>query len=233
MLDVLFLELEGVLADTRELRAAALVEALAAEGVSLLAEVAAEHAPGRTPRHAVEQALRAAGRELDAVGMDLAVLRAEKAFESRIGRGVTLLPGALPFLNRAHAAAGGRARLALVTRVPRNVAGLVLGLAGVEFLFDAIVAGSDVRHDADPGEAHRLALGRLAARRPLGPGRRVALVDGAEGAAEARAAGVLSVVTGAVPPHEALEADAMVPGLDGLTLDMLDALLARADQGTP
>ncbi|MHB1071644.1 MAG: hypothetical protein ACYC3Q_02360, partial [Gemmatimonadaceae bacterium] len=61
----------------------------------------------------------------------------------------------------------------------------------------------------------------------------VALVDGAEGALDARAAGVASVVTSTVPPHEALEADAMVPGLDGLALDMLDALLARADQGTP
>ncbi|HEY0995782.1 MAG TPA: hypothetical protein VGD77_07320, partial [Gemmatimonadaceae bacterium] len=109
MLDVLFLELEGVIADTREQRAAALVEALAAEGVSILAEVAAEHAVGRSPRHAVEQALRASARELDPVGMDLAVLRAGRAFESRIGRGVSLLPGALPFLNRAHAAAGGRA----------------------------------------------------------------------------------------------------------------------------
>ncbi|MHB0949857.1 MAG: HAD family hydrolase [Gemmatimonadaceae bacterium] len=233
MLDVLFLELEGVIADTRAQRAAALVEALAAEGVSVLAEVAAEHASGRTTRHAVEQALRAASRELDEVGVDLAVLRAGRAFEARVARGVTLLPGALPFLNRAHASAGGRTRLALVTRVPRAAACLVLGLAGIAFLFDAIVAGDDVRDDADPGERYRLAMGRLAARRPLGPGRRVALVDGAEGALDARAAGVASVVTSTVPPHEALEADAMVPGLDGLALDMLDALLARADQGTP
>ncbi len=231
MVDVLFLELEGVIADTRAQRAASLVEALAAEGVSLLAEVAAEHASGRTTRHAVEQALRAASCQFDEVGVDLAVLRAGRAFEARMARGVTLLPGAVPFLNRAHGS--GRTRLALVTRVPRPTADLVLALAGIEFLFDAIVSGDDVRDDAEPGERYRLAMGRLAARRPLGPGRRVALVDGAEGALDARAAGVGSVVTGTVPPHEALEADAMVPGLDGLTLEALDSLLARADQGTP
>lgn len=227
MADALFLELEGVIAETRPHRAAALAEALAAEGVAVLAEVAEELAGGRPVHRAVEGALRASGRTLDDVATDLAVLRAERAFESRMGRGVTLVPGALPFINRAH----GRTRLAVVTRVPRAVTDLVLGLAGVEFAFEAIVTAEDVPAHAPPGSGFRLAMERMGRRRPLGTTRRAALVDGADAAAHARAAGLRSIVVGEIPTHEALEADGMVPSLDGLTIDMLDALLVRAEEG--
>jgi beta-phosphoglucomutase-like phosphatase (HAD superfamily) len=67
-------------------------------------------------------------------------------------------------------------------------------------------------------------LGRV---RPVSPQSAAALADAPESFRAARAAGVRTLAVGA-PAHEAMEADATVASLDGLSMKELERLLAPA-----
>lgn len=213
-LDVVLMELEGVLADTAALRRAALRRSLAEDGATL-DDDAACLCDARATRDAVELAARLTGAALDDTALDLAALRAERRFAASLGEGVVLVPGARELVERL----AGRVRLGVVTRLARADADRVLALAGLEWAFELVVAAEDA--DAKPSPAaYVLALARLARRRPLGAAV-LALEDGAAGIAAATAAGVRCVVIGDVPAHEAMRADGALRSLDGATLERL------------
>lgn len=224
MIDVVLMELEGVLADTAPLRQSALVGALAEEGVTLprgaLADVG-----GLAPRAAAEAALRRAGRTLDETGLELVALRAERAFAQQVGRGVLLAPGVRDFVESVH----GRARLAIVTRAARTTADTVLALAGLEAAFEFVVAAEDVRDPKPDPTGYAKALARLARRRPVHLERAVALEDGMAGIAAAHAARLRCVVVGA-EPYRAVEAEGYLPSLERETLESLSALVERGEE---
>lgn len=225
MPDVLLLELDGVLLDDAAIRLCALREALRealgepAVGDAELAERAALHAIGPAAAAAASHVA-----PLDPTARDLVALRAEQAYERRLATGVTLLDGALRFLQ--HASAG--ARLALVTGAPRRRAESMLALAGLADYFATIVTADDVLDPKPAPEAHRAALARLARRAPVR--RAVALEGTRDGIRAARAAGVAVLAVGPLPSHVALEADGALPTLDGVTLADV-ARLAGADAG--
>jgi beta-phosphoglucomutase-like phosphatase (HAD superfamily) len=52
----------------------------------------------------------------------------------------------------------------------------------------------------------------------------VALEDGPTGIRAAKAAGLRCAVIGAVPVHEAVDADALIPSLVGMTIASIDTL---------
>src|SRR5262249_50733055 len=109
MVEVVLVELEGVVFETRGLRLESLRDALASRDVPAAVL-------GLPTRAAVVAALNAAGVRQDDVAIDLIVLAAEQAFASRLATGgVNVTRGARAFLERAVSAA----RVGAVTRLNR------------------------------------------------------------------------------------------------------------------
>lgn len=231
MLDTVFFELEGVLADTAPARRDALLETLLGTvGLALSAQEYHDTCAGLDIEDAVREAHRFHGQPVDDTTVSLIALRAADTFRVRLGKGLTLMEGARESLERLHTVA----RLGLVTRASRNEAGFVLTLARIEHLFTCVVAAEDARLPKPSPEPYRLALSRMRRLASTGPrGIVVALEDGLPGIRSARAAGIACVVVGDVPAHVALEADGYLPTLARLTPETLHAVAARRAEPIP
>jgi HAD superfamily hydrolase (TIGR01509 family) len=226
MLDTVMLELEGVIADTGEARRDAVFAALRADDIQLPMTEYRELCAGLSFEEAMRAAFRGVGRGRDETAIALAAHRAERAYRAYIGKGLTLVEGARETLERLHESA----RMALVTRSPRDDAMFVLSLARVDHLFTCVVAAEDAPPKPSP-EPYRLALARLQrARARVVRGTAVAIEDGLPGVQSARAAGVSTVVVGEVPAHVAVEADGFVPSIAGLTAESLLSLVAPRNE---
>lgn len=221
----LLFELEGVLVETLPLRAAALSAALAEDGIQLDPEEALEHSRGRAVRRAVAAAAHEARISYDIVAVDLAASRAERIFAGHAAAGgVMLAAGAVELVQRAQASA----RCALVARATRAEVDLLLRLAGLEDAFESIVSLDDVVEEKPAPAAYRAMLAKLERRRPVPRRTAIALEDGGDGARAARTAGIVSIVVGAAPASDALEADGYLPSLAGATMDTIRSIAARA-----
>ncbi len=220
---VVLLEFEGVLADTRAVREAALAESLAADGVSLTPEVAAL-AHGRTTEDAVRRLRHASGLPDDETAVELAKLRAERAFAARAGKGLTLAPGARPALEKLAACA----RCAIVTRASRREVEFVLSLAGLEGVFRPVIALEDATPPKPDAAPYRAALARIAQLFPGQQLKALAVEDSLVGIRAARAAGITTVAFGPLAAHEAIEADAWVESIADLTPERVRALTGIA-----
>lgn len=166
MLRVVLCELEGVLADTAALRRHALRDAFAAEGIAV-GDALLPASDGMPVAAAVrDRATRAGQRALDETSLDLLTMRAERAFADSLAGGISLTPGALPFVERA--AAG--TRLAIVTRARRREAEFILRLAGLEGAFEWVLAQEDAPRPKPDPDAYLRALARLARRSPSSRG---------------------------------------------------------------
>ena len=218
-----------MLADTRDARRAALAEALALRGLGLddatLARAADTHAPAVAVARAAE-ALSAA--RLDETDIDLLALATTRAFVARAAHGVALVPGAREVL----ADLASQLRVVVVTRAPLRVAEQILGHAGLDAVVSGLVAAEHVAAPKPSPAGHLRALARLARLRPITPSHVVALEDGTDGLAAARAADV-TVVGVASGAHDAAEGDAWVASAVDLTYDALVHLVdSRAARGT-
>ena len=219
MVEVVLVELEGVVFGTRELRLESLRDALVAQGVSVVFDP--DVVVGLPTRAAVVAALNAADARHDDVFIDLVVLAAEQAFASQLATGgVNVARGAQTFLERAASAA----RVGAVTRLSRADAAMLLRLSGLDSAFGAVVCGDDVLDPKPSSEGYELAIDRLS--RPQRVARRaiLALEDSAPGITAARAARLRCIAVGDVAAHVAMEADAYVASLEGQTLATLDQL---------
>jgi HAD superfamily hydrolase (TIGR01509 family) len=218
---VVMLEFEGILADTAPHRLASLRDALAVDALSLDDETWAEHCHGLAVEPAVLAARRALGADEDPTAVELARLRAERAFTLRIGRGLMMQPGGLALIQALRT----QARLALVTRASRRTIDFVLTLANVADAFTCVVTADDSVEGKPSGEPYQLALDRLSRTAPVAPGDALAFEDSRPGIRSARAAGVRTIAVGPLPVHHAMEADAYYPTLAGLSFDDMRALV--------
>lgn len=223
---VLLLEFEGVLADTAAMRQAALAESLAADGIALSAALLRLTA-GRSTEDALRHVRQAVGAPDDATAVDLARLRAEKAFAARLGKGVMLQPRARSALEKLSSVA----RLALVTRASRREVEFVLSLGGLEGMFRPIIAVEDNVASKPARAPYDSALARVAELFPGQVIRGVAVEDCVASVLAARGAGLLTVLVGQHPPQEAMEADCWVESLADLTPERIRLLLSPAEKG--
>lgn len=222
MLDTVLLELEGVIADTAEARRDAIVASLHADGVSLPPASYRDLCAGLSFEAGIRAAFRALAGPVDETTVALATLRAERAYRAYIGKGLTLVEGARETIERLHETV----RVGLVTRAPGRDAMFVLSLARMDHLFSCVVAAEDAPAKPSP-EPYRLALARVQrARARVVRGTVVALEDGRPGVQSARAAGLPSVIVGDIPAHVAMDADACLPSIAGLTAEHLLSLVA-------
>src|SRR5215218_8363139 len=221
MADGVLLDWEGVLADTADARREALRSAFSEEGVTF-DDAAFEHlGAGRSTRSAVAKLL--GNRAADATLAELLALRAERTFAARLAQGFAIDPAAARFTELAQL----RAPLVIVTAAGRAESDAALRLAGLHDSCAAIVTADDVGGEAPAPASYELALAHLGRRRVVKAYRVVVLATTMPAIRAAREAGLRTVAVGA-PAHVALEADAAVASLDGLTLNAVDALLGIA-----
>ena len=221
MADGVLLDWEGVLADTADSRRDALRSAFTDEGIAF-DDAAYEHqGAGRSVHSAV---VRLLGRgAADTTLAALVTLRAERAFAARLAQGFAIDPAAARFVELAQL----RAPVVIVTAAGRAESDAALRLAGLHDSCAAIVTADDVGGDAPAPASYELALAHLGRRRVVKAERVVALATTMPAIRAAREAGLRTIAVNA-PAHVALEADAAVASLEGLTLDAVDALLGIA-----
>ena len=221
MADGVLLDWEGVLADTAHSRREALRAAFSDEGLAF-DDAAFEHqGAGRSVRSAVSRLL--GGRAADVTLAELVALRAEREFAARIAQGFAIDLAAARFVERAQL----RAPVVIVTAAGRAESDAALRLAGLHDSCAAIVTADDVGGDAPAPASYELALAHLGRRRVVKARRVVVLATSLPAIRAAHEAELRTVAVNA-PAHVALEADAAVGSLDGLTLDAVDALLGLA-----
>ena len=218
MADGVLLDWEGVLADTTGSRRDSLLRALADEGIALDCQSYDEHGVGRSVRAAAARML--GNRATDAALVEVVALRAERAFAARLAQGFAIDPEAARFAELAQL----RAPLVVVTAAARAETDVALRLAGLHDSCAAVVTADDVTSEAPSRESYEAALTHLARRRPVKRERVVVLAVTVPAIRAARSAGLRTIAVGA-PAHVALEADAAVPSLVGLTLNDVDMLL--------
>jgi beta-phosphoglucomutase-like phosphatase (HAD superfamily) len=221
MADGVLLDWEGVLADTADARRDALRVAFSDEGIAFDQTAFANHGAGRSVRSAVARLL--GSRAADATLVELVALRAEREFAARIAQGFAIDPAAARFTEQSQL----RAPVVIVTAAGRAESEAALRLAGLHDSCAAIVTADDVGGDAPAPASYELALAHLGRRRVVKADRVVVLASSIPAIRSAREAGLRTIAVNA-PAHVALEADAAIGSLDGLTLDAVDSLLGIA-----
>lgn len=223
---VLMVEFEGVLADTAALRASAITEALTADSIAL-DDALLRTTAGLTTEEAIRLIRHAVGAPDDPTALELSRLRTERAFAERVGKGLSLQPGARQALEKL----SGVARLALVTRASRREVEFVLNLGGLESLFRPVIALEDCTPAKPARNPYDAALRRIGDLFPGQTLRGIAVEDTVLGVRAARAAGMMTVLVGDVPAHEAMEADSWIESIVDLTPDRVRALVCHAAKG--
>jgi beta-phosphoglucomutase-like phosphatase (HAD superfamily) len=221
MADGVLLDWEGVLADTADSRRDALRSAFTDDGIAFDELAFEHHGAGRAVRSAVTRLL--GSRAADATLAELLALRAERVFAARLAQGFAIDLAAGRFIELAQL----RAPVVIVTAAGRTESDAALRLAGLHDSCAAIVTADDVGGDAPAPASYELALAHLGRRRVVKADRVVVLATTMPAIRAAREAGLRTVAVHA-PAHVALEADAAIGSLDGLTLDAVDALLGIA-----
>ena len=221
MADGVLLDWEGVLADTADSRREALRAAFSGEGLVFDEAVFEHQGAGRSVRSAVARLL--GPRAADATLAELLALRAEREFVARIAHGFAIDSAAAGFVEQAQL----RAAVVIVTAAGRAESDAALRLAGLHDSCAAIVTAEDVGGDAPAPASYELALAYLGRRRVVKARRVVVLSTSLPAISAAREAELRTVAVKA-PAHVALEADAAVGSLEGLTLEAVDALLGLA-----
>ncbi len=230
MLDTVLFEFDGVLVDTVEARRDALVAALVGEGIHVSADEYHEHCAGYAFDEAATAVLHARGVVFDDTLVALITARAERAFRAYVGKGVTLVDGIRDMIDRLPPVA----RLGIVSRTSRQEIALVLSLARLEHAFTCVIGAEDAFPPKPSASPYQTAIARLAKHRP--PRARaltLAIEDSWQGIRSARSAGLRCVAVGPLPAHVAMEADAFVPDLRGMTAESLEALVIGSQERIP
>ena len=103
---------------------------------------------------------------------------------------------------------------------------MALSLARLDALFACVIGAEDAFPPKPSPAPYRTALARLTKLRPVRPGAIVvAIEDSLPGIRSARGAGIRAGAMGAVPAHVAIEADAYLPAMRGLSAASLEAVV--------
>lgn len=220
MVDVVLFEFEGVIAETRERRTAALRRSLADDGIDVSEEEISHCWRALPSRAAAAALLERRGERVDEVMLDLIALRADRYFGEEASGGLTLVPGARECVARLE----GRARLGIVTRASRRDVDHTLSLADLGFAFECIVTSDEMLEQKPSPIGYERALERLSRRGPVQRDSVIALEDGPAGIRAARAAGIRCVAVGPMAAEIAMTADGYINTLEHATLERLREL---------
>lgn len=220
MVDAVLVEFDGVLADTRAARRAALLDTLEEDGITISEFEYRDRCAALPVRAAVRAAYAVRHVAVDDTAIELAAVRAERRFSNAVQSGVSLTTGARAFIEAAQT----QTRLGIVSRAPRSDIEATLSLAQLEHVFEFVIADDDAFAPKPSPASYQGAIERLKRRRSVNARNVIALEDGAAGIHAAKEAGLRCAVVGALPVHIAVDADGMIPSLVGQTVASLDAV---------
>ena len=220
MVDVVLFEFEGVIAETRERRTAALRRSLADDDIHVSDDEIAQCWRALPSRAAAAALLDRRGDRVDEVMLDLIALRADRYFGEEASGGLTLVPGARECVARLE----GKARLGIVTRASRRDVDHTLALADLAFAFECIVTSDEMLEQKPSPIGYERALERLSRRGAVNRECVIALEDGPAGIRAARAAGIRCVAVGPLTAEVAMDADGYIKTLEHVTLERLREL---------
>ena len=220
MLQAVLFEFDGVLADTRDARRRALIEALSDDGTTVSESEYDDRCASLPVRSAVRAAFELRAIPGDDTLIELTAARAERRFASLMESGVSLMPGARALIETMQ----GQTRLGIVSRAARRDIEHTLAMAQLDYAFEFVLSDDDPYPPKPSAKPYFGALDRLARRRSVDAKHVVALEDGLAGIRSAKAAGIRCAVVGALPAHLAMNADAIIPSLIGQTTASIDAL---------
>ncbi|MFJ9419811.1 HAD family hydrolase [Streptomyces sp. NPDC101227] len=202
----LLCDMDGTLVDTEHQWLAAVADFLREQGVAASDEVLAAFA-GAPVDDAAERLVREHGV---ALGVRRTAARLDRDFTARVAAGVTVQPGALRLLDRAHALG---IPAALVTASERHVADLVLRTLGAHRFALSVTSGETPR-----GKPHPDPYLAAAARLGVDPAHCLAVEDTPTGAAAALAAGCRLLAVPTVPGVVPGPRTAVVASLEDIDL---------------
>lgn len=222
-LQAIVFDFDGVIAHSEPLHLRAFQRALAGEGLAPTADEYYERYLGFDDAGVIRAI--AGDRRLAMSDDRLAALidRKAAALQDLLRNGAALVPGAGDFVRRAAAAVP----IAIASGALRREILEVIGGAGLDSLFAAIVAAGETSRSKPSPEPYRAALAQLSLATGLAidPARCVAIEDSIWGLTSARAAGLRCVgLTTSYAAHRLEGAELVVDSLEALTLDALDRL---------
>jgi HAD superfamily hydrolase (TIGR01509 family) len=225
-LQAVIFDFDGVIANSEPLHLRAFQLTLAGIGITLTAEEYFSRYLGFDDVGVFQELGR--DRGLGFSGAAIERLVAEKGLQLQAltqGDGV-LFPGAKEFIRLAAATVP----VAIASGALRHEIEEVLEAAGLRPLFRVIVASGDTPQSKPSPDPYDLAFRRLqeVTGAPLARRRCVAIEDSRWGLESARGAGLRCVaVTNSYPAHELGVAELVAGGLNELTLEALDRLVAN------
>lgn len=211
---VIILEFDDVLVETRAPKLVALRTTFAQDGVSIDDGLLDTVCLGVSMAAAVRNAYRQANVPADETTIELAALRADRAFAAASQHGLPLAPGAREFVLNA----AGQVRLAIVTSARRRDVEALLEFAGLRELFECVLTADDHAGAEPSPDLYDAALFRLAYGESVRSGGETAMVASLNAIAAARAARLNVVVVGPVSPTLAFAGDGYLASLQGVTV---------------
>lgn len=228
-LQAIVFDFDGVIADSERLHLRAYQEVLAPEGVTMSTEIYLQRYLGYDD----VGVFKAVGRDYD-IPMDdhrvsEFISKKGQAYEALAAAGEMLFPGAAAFIRGAVDAG---VPIAIASGALTHEIEEVLQRAGLLSLFPVIVGADQTQRSKPHPDPYRTAFARLRAHsgRALEAWRSVAIEDSRWGLVSARGADLRCVaVTNTYSAAELKDdAELVVAGLDALTLDALDTLVASS-----
>jgi beta-phosphoglucomutase len=225
-LHAIVFDFDGVIADSERLHLRAYQDVLAPEGITMSNEDYFARYLGYDDVGVFKALGRDHGKQMDEHRVSELIARKGQRYESLAAAGEMLFPGAADFIRAAAAAVP----IAIASGALTHEIEEVLERAGLRPLFPVIVGADQTEHSKPHPDPYAAAFTRLRSHsgRDLDAQRTVAIEDSRWGLVSARAAGLRCVAVTNTYSDAELRADAelVVPGLNTLTLDALDALCA-------
>jgi HAD superfamily hydrolase (TIGR01509 family) len=222
----LIFDVDGVIADTEAVNAAASIEMFAELfSVQGVRREDFELGLGRGAHAYVLAAARIRGLELTDEQLDMATnVRQEKFLKILQQQPLPAFPGVLELMNTAMA--DGAFRVAIATSSTREKSQAVLKSAQVPYEKMAYITGSDVENKKPHPELFQKAAAML----EIAPQRCVVIEDAPDGVQAAHAAGCKCIaVTNSTTAEKLASADLVVTGIDEITTDTLIRLITNID----
>lgn len=225
-LHAIVFDFDGVIADSERLHLRSYQEILKPEGITMSNEDYFARYLGYDDVGVFKAVGRDSGVEMDDQRVSELITRKGQRYESLAAGGEMLFPGAADFIRAAAAAVP----IAIASGALTHEIEDVLNRAGLRSLFPVIVGADQTERSKPHPDPYQTAFMRLRAQSGLDlvAWRTVAIEDSRWGLVSAREAGLRCVAVTTTYAEAELRADAelVVPGLNALTLDALDALCA-------
>ena len=225
-LQAIILDFDGVIADSEPLHFEALRQTLAEQAIELSREDYYGRYLGYDDHGFALVLARDRGMPVGPEWAGNFVARKGEKLQALLDAGAVLFPGAAEFIRRA----AGTVPVAIASGAQRHEIEQVVSAAGLGRHFTTIVGAADTPESKPSPDPYRLAFDRLRQKtgRDLAPARTVAIEDSHWGLESARGAGLRCVgVTTSYAAADLPGAELLAPGLNRLTLDVLDELCAN------